>query len=406
MAYIDLSGDGNDYRDWQQREQDQQQAPAQAPAPADAPAPVDVPTYYGGYAGGKNPAGDSSRNTSQMYDSNPPSGGAPSTQASSGSGAPAFGQPSLNASQIQQQYQASFGRAATDAELRSEVENANKYGATGILNSIKARANNVAASGVAGNPNGPQGINVSSATGRLNPVGGTPNFSGYATPNVPNQPNTSPQFTDPSQQLLESYALNRYQNLQNPDPNSGAAMYESYAKQLVDRLKSPAYSAGDEAAIKAGAYNSINADEQATMQQWLDEISRRGLRPSDGPALEGLQRIKESFSKVRASVDQQFAVNAINLGRTDRLQALDVLGNLQTSENTRLNAAEHFARVPYDLGTDAFNQNMQAVQAGGQPGANVGSLIQLATAIQGANNISSQQRAQMLQEIFSVLGGL
>lgn len=339
--------------------------------------------------------------------------GAAARQPAPNTGAPAFGQPSMNDQQIQAAYQSSIGRQATASELASERENANKYGAAGIQAEIAKRGAPTASAGGSGgdaDQNGDGKIDagwVLGANGQITYSGGAKaGANTFKTPNVPNQPNTSPQFTDPAQQLLESNALNRQQQLNNPDPNSGTAMYEQYAKQLVEQLKGPSYTAGNEAAIKAGAYNAIAQDEQTTQQQWLDEIARRNLRPGDGPALEGLQRIKEAFSKLRASVDQQFAVKAIDMGRTDRLQALDVLGNLQASENTRLDKALTVARIPYDMGQDSFSNNLAAVNAGGSPAQNVQTAIQLATAIQNSNSIDSAQKSYALSAIFEFLGGL
>lgn len=238
------------------------------------------------------------------------------------------------------------------------------------------------------------------------PAGTTPPASNPYNSSTQTRTNTSPQFTDPSQRLLEDYGLDRFHELQNPSQGSGNQLYESYAKQLVDMLKQGPYSQSDEAAIKAGAYNSINGDEQTTIQQWMEEMSRRNIQPSSGVALDGVQKIKESFNKLRASVDQQFAAGAIGMRRQDRMTALDVLGNLATSENSRLNLAEHFGRIPYDLGTDAFNQGLQMVNAGGSPAQAVQSAISLATAIQQSQQLNSQQKAQALAWLYELIGGL
>lgn len=309
--------------------------------------------------------------------------------------APPLGQPSLNADQINEAYRTAFGRNASASELASEQENANKYGAQGILNSIASRTNDTPGSGVAGTAKWTGPV----PTGKSNTTSGAPNFRTNTNP-----ANTSPMFTDPSQQLLESYALDRYHQLQNPDPNSGTGLYESYAKQLVDQLKAAPYSRGDEATIKAGAYNSIGADEQTTTQQWMDEMSKRGIPPSSGIALQGIQNIKDQYNKARASVDQQFASNAITMGQNNRMNALGVLGNLATSENTRLNSAGTYAAIPYNLTQDAFGRNVAAVQAGGNPSVNASTAIQLAQAVQQSNSLSAQQKAQFLQELYQFIG--
>lgn len=221
---------------------------------------------------------------------------------------------------------------------------------------------------------------------------------------VPIQANTSPQFTDPSQQLIESTALNRLQQLNNPEPNSGQAMYEAFAKQLVDQLKGPAYSPSDQAALKAQAFDSLEQDRTATHQRLMEELSRRGIPPSSGIALSAFQDVDRHYDQLRAQVTNQLAVKAIDLTRSNQTQALDVLGGLAGTQNQRLNQALDVSRIPYNLGTDAFNQLNTAVNAGGNPSQNVTTAIQLATAVANAQNLSAQQRAQYLQQLFSVIG--
>lgn len=243
----------------------------------------------------------------------------------------------------------------------------------------------------------------SAPTFAMPPAGGANTFRPSG---VPNNPNTSPQFTDPAQRLVESNALNRMQQLNNPDPNSGTALFEQYAKQLVDQLKSPAYSQGDEATIIAAAMDHISQEEATTQQQWLEEMGRRNINPSSGIALQGLQNIKNQFEQARASVHQQFATQAIGQTQANRTQALGVLGNLATSENTRLNAAQNFAEIPYNMGNTAFDQSMQAVQAGGSPQANAQTAISLMTAVQNSQTLSSQQKAAAAQAIMAFIAGL
>lgn len=60
---------------------------------------------------------------------------------------PALGQPSMNAGDVTQAYQQAFGRAPDARELASELENANKYSKSGILDQIARRTSNDPGSG-------------------------------------------------------------------------------------------------------------------------------------------------------------------------------------------------------------------------------------------------------------------
>jgi hypothetical protein len=216
--------------------------------------------------------------------------------------------------------------------------------------------------------------------------------------------NSSPSFTDPTQRLVEDSALARYKQLQNPDANSGQAMYEQYAKELIATLKGPVYSAGDEASIKAGALDSVFKDRDQTKQRWLETISQRGMSPSSGPALEGLRRIDEHYKTLQTTVDAQFARDAIDQTRAQRFQVLNTAGQLAGTENSRLDQALDVARIPYNLSNDAFSRNLSLVNAGGSPQAALNSALQLFQSNQYANAQSSAQRQELANGLLQYLG--
>lgn len=306
-------------------------------------------------------------------------------------------------------YQAILGRAPDARELASESENLGKYGAAQLEANLKERA--------ASNGQGVQGIDRQSAQGNALYGSGTGN-----TTNTPGGPltgyrpggasgsaapafqNTSPQFDDPSQRLIEDYALDRFRQLQNPDPNSGTALFEKYARKLIDTLRGPVYSAGDEAVIKGKALDTIMGEQDRTIQQWMEQLSRRGIPPSSGPALEGIRQIQDHYKRLRTQVEADFARDAIAQTRTQRQQVLSTAGQLAGSEQSRLNAAGTYAAMPYGLTQDAFQRNLQLVGAGGNPASLVQSLLGVANANQASDYYSSQQRQQLAGGLLQLLG--
>lgn len=216
--------------------------------------------------------------------------------------------------------------------------------------------------------------------------------------------NTSPSFTDPSQKLIEDSALARYQHLQNPEATSGTGIFEQYARELIDTLKGPVYSAGDEATIKAGAMDSIFKDRDLTKQRWLEEVSKRGMAPSSGPALEGLRRIDEQYKTLQTTVDAEFARNAIQQTRDQRFQTLNTAGQLANSEESRLSGALDVARIPYNLNNDAFSRNLSLVNAGGSPQQLLSSAMSLFNSNQSGDAYASQSRQQLAQGLLQYLG--
>lgn len=218
--------------------------------------------------------------------------------------------------------------------------------------------------------------------------------------------NTSPQFSDPAAGLMEDYALDRFNQRVNPNPASGTAMYEQYARELAETLGRPVYSAQDEAVLKTKATDAIMREYDATKRRWIEEVSRRGLRPTDGPALEGLRKIDQHYETLRTQVEADFARDAIAQTRQQRFQRADVLGNLAGSEEGRLSDAVNYARIPLGLQDRAFQMGQQLVGSGGNPANAINSALSFLDYGQRTNLINSQNRAQWVSGLMQYLGYL
>lgn len=218
--------------------------------------------------------------------------------------------------------------------------------------------------------------------------------------------NTSPQFTDAIQRLMEDNALGRYRHLTNPDPNSGTALYEQYARQLFNTLQQPPYSTSDEAVIKGRAFDALSKERDQTIQQWQQEMARRNLPMTSGPALEGLRRINEHYETMRTQTEADFARDAIGQTRAQRFQALNTAGQLAGSEEGRLDKATQYAAIPYGLSQDAFARNLSLVNAGGSPSSVLSSALALLSNGQQMNQFNDQQRAALTEGLLQYLGYL
>jgi hypothetical protein len=216
--------------------------------------------------------------------------------------------------------------------------------------------------------------------------------------------NGSPLFSDPASRLLEDYAMDRFQQRQNPDPNSGTALFESYARQLIDTLKQPVNSPQDEAILKGKAVDGIERERAATKQRWIEEISRRGLSPRDGPYLDGLMRIDEYFNQARNTFETEFAKDAIQQTRQQRFQVLDTAGQLAGSEEGRLREAGTYAAIPKQIQDNSFQQGLQLVGAGGSPQSVLNSLMQLQQMNQNQSAYDSQRKAALSSGLLQYLG--
>lgn len=249
---------------------------------------------------------------------------------------------------------------------------------------------------------GPGGQYVFTGTASATPGGLT---TSGRTSSPPFQ-NTSPMFSDPASRLIEDYALDRFQHLQNPDPNSGTAMYEQYLKDLVTKLKNPVYSDTEASQLKASVYDSMETERQQTKERWMQELSRRNIPPSSGPALEGLAKIDAHYDQLRTVADREFAVNAIGLRKQQDQQGAGVLSSLAGSEEGRLTNALTYASLPKQLSDNSFQQGLQLVGAGGSPSSLLQSALQIATQQQNASQQSSANKAALTQGLLSYLGYL
>ena len=216
--------------------------------------------------------------------------------------------------------------------------------------------------------------------------------------------NTNPQFDDSSQRLIEDYALDRFHQRQNPDPNSGTALFEKYARELIDTLKQPVYSPEDEAVLKSKAVNTIEGERTQTKQRWLEELNRRGIAPSSGIALQGLLDIDNHFNTARNTFETSFAADAVSATRANRVQVLDTYGQLADSEESRLREAGTYAAMPYGLQNDAFQRNLQLVGLGGNPSNFINSLLGIQEAGMQADYYRSSNRAALSAGLLQYLG--
>lgn len=237
-------------------------------------------------------------------------------------------------------------------------------------------------------------------------AGGGTGSSGSSAGSRPAFQNTSPRFDDPATRLVEDTALARMQSRTNPDPNSGTALFEKYARELIETLRGPVYSASDEAIIKTQAFDNIQREEDATIQQWIELTSQRGLTPSSGPVLDGILKIKNQYRGLRTTVEAQFARDAIAQTRVQRTQVLDTAGQLANSEESRLREALTLAGVPLSLHNDSFARNMQLLNAAGSPTQYLNTLMQTWQAGNQQNQIDSNNRAGTAMALLEYLANV
>lgn len=236
--------------------------------------------------------------------------------------------------------------------------------------------------------------------------GSTPPPQGPPTQGPTSFVNTHPTFTDPNARLIEDYALDRFRSLLNPPQDSGTALFEQYAKELIETLKQPVYSPEDEAVLKGRALDSIETERGATKQRWVEEMSRRGISPQSGLYLDGLLKIDNHFATARTVFEREFAAGAIDQTRQQRFQVLNTLGTLAGSEEARLTNALTYATIPKQLSDNAFQQGLQLVGAGGNPTSLLSSALAIAGRVANNAQLTAANRSYTNQAVYGTIGEL
>jgi hypothetical protein len=320
--------------------------------------------------------------------------------------APAFGKPSLNEQQIRDTYATALpGHVLSSDELRSELENANKYGATGIRNSIAARSNNTPGSGAPGTATWADVAAATKTPGTRTtngaPVSG-PYQSGFSSPY-----GSGSQYDDPASMLAEQYAMHRLGQRTNPDPNSGTGLYETFAKHFSELLQKPVFSDAEEHALKVKAFDQLESMKSTEMQQKADELGRRRIPPSSGVYLSEMNRIRDKWDKLAAGNQNELTTSAIGERQRRLTQALSVLAQLQGSEEGRFDAGLALSMVPLGMQNAAFGRLVNATNLGsGGAASSTSGLLQLLNLVQQQSNFNTAGQSASLGNLMEVLGYL
>lgn len=208
------------------------------------------------------------------------------------------------------------------------------------------------------------------------------------------------QFTDPITGPISDAAALRVGQLENPPGGSGQALFEEALRNIAQQFQSGGYTPAEQEIFQTQAIDPLEQLRTTRKQQVLENISRRGLDPRSGVAIQMLEDVDRQFDQLRtttqANLSGQFAQE--NVARL--LQSLQMLGNLSGTENQRMDQAFQYRTVPMNLADRAFNQAFQTYNAAGNPLSLVNPLTQLYNA-QAGQSAGMQQALGYLAYILS-----
>lgn len=215
----------------------------------------------------------------------------------------------------------------------------------------------------------------------------TPAPSGHSTHTatipVPQQGTAGPfpsgTFDNRPSDFVEGYARDRFTQRTTPAQGSGAARYESWAKEFSSLLQGDVFSDQEEAAMRARMFDQLEQQKQREKEAKRVELSARRITDKSGVFISEMNRIEDKYDKLRASNENELLVTAIGERQRRMTQSLTVLASLAASEEGRMDAALALAMIPLQLQDQAFQRLVTASGMGGDLSGITGSLMQLLT---------------------------
>jgi hypothetical protein len=273
-------------------------------------------------------------------------------------------QPNINSAAILDVYQKELGRAPTQAEYLSDMENAYKYGIQGsLLKDIAARAHNIP--GV-GDRQAKPGSTLAGTGGIPGAYGqaGAGGTSGYPTPErmtFPTPTAPTPYASQYQQNLFQAQVPEGY-DARNRILNAVLASPETMGQTQQDQLFEQ----------QKELLNAQRAQQEAQLGQ---NLAARGLSGIGGTALAGQLMAGQDFSTQLLGAQRDIAVRAAQQNRQDQLAALQMQEALaqgdysrmmdvyKSNQQERMNT-ENFLRQAADLTQgNQLTYNTQLLQA-------------------------------------------
>jgi hypothetical protein len=265
-----------------------------------------------------------------------------------------------------------------------------------------------------GAPGGPPGIGggptgAAPAQGFSQGFGGDPGMAGWGGEGGPggfsfDSPNYAAQFTDPIQQALEQFAIQRAQQLETPPQGSGQNLLEQALRAISAQYQNGGFTPHEQEVLNTQAIEPVEQLRQARREQVIQSLSARGISPGSGVALQMLADVDRQFDGLITEQRRSIAAQSAQETQQRQLQALTMLGQLAGTEGTRLDNAFQYRSVPLNLADRSFQQAMALLGQQGNPASLYNPLLQLSQQQQGQSQGTSEALGY-LAYLLSQMGG-
>ena len=269
--------------------------------------------------------------------------------------------------------------------LGPEGRNTVRYGDTGNNSGLASPAN------AGWGPQQAAALNAFYSQGRLRPnqsftgsfAGSNPSFSGVFNGGGTSVPG---QFTDPIAGPLEGFAQTRAQERENPSANSGQGLLESALRSISSQYQAGGYTPQQLELLNTQAIEPLEQMRASRKRQVMTSLSQRGIDPMSGVGQQMLGDVDRQFDQVVAQQRRALANQATQEQQSRQMQAVNLLNQLATGENSRLNEAYNYRTVPMALDDRAFNRASGLYNSAGNPLSVIPMLAQLANSQQAQQN--------------------
>lgn len=238
-----------------------------------------------------------------------------------------------------------------------------------------------------------------------------------------------PQLTtpvnDPARAQLAALAQQQIANLSAPMQTPAETQaYKDLITKAIQQLSGPAYSDEQLAQIRTGAFDTLNRQEQAEIDNTIRQLANRGVPPDSGIVSHAVQEVRNKYIIARGQQQQQLnsafidadtarrgqllstAQAGSNLGLAEQqtqeqrtaqiLPIISALVNANSSYRSEDAANQNKALSLYSLPVDITERRVaNAVNASSGQAVNPQSIIQtLSSYLNGAQNQTNQNAAQ------------
>ena len=208
-----------------------------------------------------------------------------------------------------------------------------------------------------------------------------------------------------TQQLIEALGL-------------GGAAAQERGKTLAGifntragELEGPAYSTGEEAILRAKAFDSLERRRQETLKNGRERVYMRGFEPTSGLVAGAERDINRGFEQQRTGIESTLLENAIAETKSRHDQAVQLkalaqqaLGGGDATNLQYLAQGLEATNKPLGLMNTRFLQALQAAQSGGDPNALISAILSIFGAGQNQSLLQQNQQANNLGGLGTLLG--